>query len=39
MISWALMANYSTLGHSKTLGKMQISNFSTLANTLAPTCP
>jgi hypothetical protein len=31
MISWALMANYSTLGHSKTLEKMQFPNFSTLA--------
>jgi hypothetical protein len=34
MISWALMANYSTLEHSKTLGKTQILNFSTLASTL-----
>jgi len=25
MISWALMANYSTLEHSKTLGKTRIS--------------
>jgi hypothetical protein len=29
------MANYSTLGHSKTLGKTQIRNFSTLTSTLA----
>jgi hypothetical protein len=29
------MAKYSTLGHSKTLGKTQIRNFSTLASTLA----
>jgi len=28
------MANYSTLEHSKTLGKTQIRNFSTLASTL-----
>jgi len=34
MISWALMANYSTLEHSKTLGKTRISIFSTLASTL-----
>jgi hypothetical protein len=34
MTSWALMANYSTLGHSKTLGKTQIANFGTLASTL-----
>jgi len=39
MISWALMANYSTLKHSKTLGKTQILNFSTLASTLTATCP
>jgi hypothetical protein len=31
------MANYSTLEHSKTLGKTKISNFSTLASTLAET--
>jgi hypothetical protein len=37
MISWALMANYSTLEHSKTLGKPQFQNFSTLASTLAET--
>lgn len=30
------MANYSTLEHSKTLGKQQMRNFSTLASTLAP---
>jgi hypothetical protein len=36
MISWALMAIDSTLEHSKTLGKTQIRNFSTLASTLAP---
>jgi len=30
------MANYSTLKHSKTLGKQQILNFSTLAGTLSP---
>jgi hypothetical protein len=35
MISWALMANYSTLEHSKTLGKTRTPNFSTLASTLA----
>jgi hypothetical protein len=35
MISWALMANYSTLEHSKTLGKPQFQNFSALASTLA----
>jgi hypothetical protein len=35
MISWALMANDSTLKHSKTLGKTQFQNFSTLAGTLA----
>lgn len=29
------MANYSTHGHSKTLGKTQFLNFSTLASTLA----
>jgi len=34
MISWALMANDSTLEHSKTLGKTRISIFSTLASTL-----
>jgi len=34
MISWALMANYSTLEHSKSLGKAQVPNFSTLASTL-----
>ena len=34
MISWALMANYSTLEHSKTLGKTRVSIFSTLASTL-----
>jgi hypothetical protein len=34
MISWALMANYSTLEHSKTLAKTQLLNFSTLASTL-----
>jgi hypothetical protein len=28
------MANYSTLEHSKTLGKTQFSNFSILASTL-----
>lgn len=33
------MANYSTLEHSKTLGKTQIPNFSTLASTLAPKRP
>jgi hypothetical protein len=37
MLSWALMANDSTLEHSKTLGKTQFQNFSTLANTLAET--
>jgi hypothetical protein len=37
MISWALMANDSTLEHSKTLGKTQFHNFSTLASTLAET--
>jgi hypothetical protein len=37
MISWALMANYSTLEHSKTLGKTRISIFSTLASTLENT--
>ena len=37
MISWALMANYSTLEHSKTLGKTRTSIFSTLASTLAST--
>jgi hypothetical protein len=36
MVSWALMANDSTLEHSKTLGKTQIQNFSTLASTLTP---
>jgi hypothetical protein len=35
MISWALMANDSTLEHSETLEKMQIPIFSTLASTLA----
>ena len=30
------MANYSALGHSKTLGKPQIPNFSTIASTLTP---
>jgi hypothetical protein len=34
MISWALMANYSTLKHSETLGKTPISDFSTLTSTL-----
>jgi hypothetical protein len=34
MISWALMANYSTLEHSNTLGKPRMSIFSTLASTL-----
>ncbi len=38
MISWALMAKFSTLEHSKTLGNSQISFFSTLASTLA-VCP
>ena len=33
------MANYSTLEHSKTLGKTQIPNFSTLAGTLDPMRP
>jgi hypothetical protein len=37
MISWALMANYSTLEHSKTLGKTRTSIFSTLASTLENT--
>ena len=37
MISWALMANYSTLEHSKTLGKTRISIFSTLTSTLENT--
>ena len=37
MISWAFMANYSTLEHSKTLGKTQFQNFSTLTSTLAET--
>ena len=31
------MANDSTLKHSKTLGKTQFQNFSTLTNTLAET--
>jgi hypothetical protein len=35
MISWALMANDSTLEHSKTLGKTQLPNFGTLASTLS----
>jgi hypothetical protein len=35
MISWALMANYSTLEHSKTLAKTLFQNFGTLASTLA----
>jgi hypothetical protein len=35
MISWALMAKFSTLQHSKTLGNLQIPVFSTLASTLA----
>jgi hypothetical protein len=39
MISWALMANYSTLEHPKTLGKTRALNFSTLASTLAPRSP
>jgi hypothetical protein len=39
MISWALMANDSTLEHSKTLGKLLIPNFSTLASTLASPRP
>jgi hypothetical protein len=39
MISWALMAIDSTLEHSKTLGKTQFPNFSTLASTLAPKPP
>jgi hypothetical protein len=34
MISWALMANDSTLEHSKTLGNTQFQNFNTLASTL-----
>jgi AMMECR1 domain-containing protein len=34
MISWASMAIFSTLEHSKTLGKTRISIFSTLASTL-----
>jgi hypothetical protein len=33
----ALMANDSTLKHSKTLGKTQFQNFSTLTSTLAET--
>ena len=33
-MSWALMAKFSTLGHSKTLEKSQIPVFSTLASTL-----
>jgi len=34
MISWASMAIFSTLEHSKTLGKTRIPIFSTLASTL-----
>lgn len=30
------MAKYSTLKHSKTLGKTQIANFRTLTSTLTP---
>jgi hypothetical protein len=37
MISWALMANDSTLEHSKTLARTPFQNFSTLASTLAET--
>jgi hypothetical protein len=35
MISWALMAKFSTLEHSKTLGNLQIADFSSLVSTLA----
>jgi hypothetical protein len=35
MISWALMAKFSTLEHSKTLGNSEIPDFSTLASTPA----
>jgi len=39
MISWALMANDSTLKPSKTLGILQLINFSTLAGTLGDSMP